>query len=653
PWSASKKRRRQRSRRSSQEERVAVHIVLLHQHPQHLSNFSQITDFIRCNMQWFTFACLFIFPVIAVAHERPAWTWTCENKKCEKKELLGNDTPQSMAVCKLLCDPNLNLWPRPTGEFRMSQRLVPVNPHSISVEYVGSGELKDDLREIIQKVGRLFQTELGKEAGVENLKADSPSTYSLFVELDIKDPKSYRFTSDTDEGYQLLIGTQDTRVKATITAQTYFGARHGLETLSQLVIYDDVSRHLVVPDDVYLNDRPAYPYRGILLDTSRSYFSVKSIKRTLDAMAANKLNTFHWHMTDSHSFPFQSKKYPQFSHYGAYTPRKVYTHDDIRSIVEYGRVRGVRVLPELDQPAHVGEGWQWAPNTTVCFKAEPWQQYCVEPPCGQLDPTNDYVYDILGNLYSEFLELFDSDIFHMGGDEVNFNCWNSSETITKWMANNNYGRSEADFIRLWKNFQERSYARLIKANGGKQLPVVLWTSHLTLKGQVHLNLEKEKYIIQIWTKGNDEIVPELVNQGFRVIFSNYEALYFDCGFGAWVGAGNNWCSPYIGWQKVYDNDPLNLLKQQGVNVDNPETQKLVWGAEATLFTEQADEAALDSRLWPRASALAERLWSRPSEDWHQAEFRILEQRERLVRRGIMSDLLEPEWCVQNQGYCYL
>lgn len=109
----------------------------------------------------------------------------------------------------------------------------------------------------------------------------------------------------------------------TITAPTYFGARHGLETLGQLIVYDFVSSGLMMPSEIEVRDRPAYPYRGVLLDTARSYISVPTLRRLVDTMAANKLNTFHWHITDSHSFPFQSRAYPQMSQYGAYAPHKV------------------------------------------------------------------------------------------------------------------------------------------------------------------------------------------------------------------------------------------------------------------------------------------------------------------------------------------
>lgn len=114
---------------------------------------------------------------------------------------------------------------------------------------------------------------------------------------------------------------------------------------------------------------------------------------------------------------------------------QVYTEQDIVDLVEFARVRGIRIVPEFDAPAHVGEGWQWADNqqATVCFKKEPWQKFCVEPPCGQINPVSEFAYQILQGIYSDMENLFDSDLFHMGGDEVSIGCWNSSQVITDWM----------------------------------------------------------------------------------------------------------------------------------------------------------------------------------------------------------------------------
>lgn len=153
---------------------------------------------------------------------------------------------------------------------------------------------------------------------------------------------------------------------------------------------------------------------------------------------------------------------------------------------------------------------------------------------------------------------FQPDIFHMGGDEVNFNCWNSTDSIVEWMATEKgWGRSEEDFVKLWNYFQEQALERLYKKAGG-QIPAIMWTSHLTQKEYVLDYLPKDKYIIQIWTKGDDEQVTNLLNNDYKLILSNYDALYLDCGFAGWVTDGNNWCSPYIGWQKVYDNKPINI-----------------------------------------------------------------------------------------------
>lgn len=359
-------------------------------------------------------------------------------------------------------------------------------------------------------------------------------------------------------------------------------------------------------------------------------------------MAMVKLNTFHWHITDSHSFPLEVKSRPELYKLGAYSPRKVYTHEDIADIVEYGRVRGIRVMPEFDAPAHVGEGWQHK-NMTACFNAQPWKDYCVEPPCGQLDPTVDEMYSVLQDIYQEMFDLFNPDVFHMGGDEVSVNCWNSSEQIRNWMtAKQGWGLQESDFIRLWGHFQTEAMKRVDKISNGEKVPITLWTSRLTDVPYLDDYIDKERYIIQIWTTGMDPKVTDILKRGFRIIISNYDALYLDCGGAGWVTNGNNWCSPYIGWQKVYENRMENIAGDY---------VPLVMGAEAAIWSEQIDEHSLDQRFWPRASALAERLWSDPKDTWRQAEARMLVHRERLVENGIAAEALQPEWCLQNQNEC--
>lgn len=586
---------------------------------------------------------------IGLAHSEKvynsAWHYTCNGGKCVKEEITENvSSPMSLKVCKLLCLDNGSLWPKPTGHLSLGNSVLPLNVNEINLSGVNAntkvgGLLNENLiifKENVRKLGKVT-TNVG---------------VGLTIQItNVQNPNDVQLTLDTDESYKLQIQQADDKsMIATITATTYFGARNGLETLLQLIVFDDLRDQIQIIRDAYIEDKPAFPYRGILLDTSRNFVSVEVIKNTIEAMSMSKMNTFHWHITDSHSFPYQSKTYPLFTKYGAYSKDKVYTKDDIKDIMKYALLRGVRVLPEFDAPAHVGEGWQWVGhNTTVCFKAEPWQSYCVEPPCGQLNPTSDKVYEILEGIYKEMLDDFHPDIFHMGGDEVNVNCWNSSDIIKNWMLAKGWNLSESSFYLLWDYFQEKAFEKLTLANGGKQIPAVVWTSGLTSEENIK-HLDPSKYIIQIWTTGTDDTIGRLIRNNFKVILSNYDALYLDCGFGAWVGQGNNWCSPYKGWQLIYDNSPLNILRSQGFGADK---KHLMLGGEATLWTEQVDSTAVDSRLWPRSAAFAERLWSDPASTWIHAEHRMLIHRERLVQRGISADRLEPEWCAQNQGYCYL
>ncbi|KAL0880616.1 hypothetical protein ABMA27_001846 [Loxostege sticticalis] len=579
-----------------------------------------------------------LFFIQCVAAEDAVWRWSCDNGKCVKvrNDPRSSEPALSLEACKMFCNEYGLLWPRPTGETDLGNFLSKINLDSIEVHVMKKG-VTDDLMEA---AGKRFK----EKVSLAVPKGLKPKLTGKGVDVFLvnENPDNRAFSLDMDESYGLRVSPSAAdRVNATISANSFFGVRHGLETLSQLFVYDDIRDHLLMVRDVIINDKPVYPYRGILLDTARNYYSVEAIKRTIEAMAAVKLNTFHWHITDSQSFPFVTSKRPNLYKLGALSPQKVYTKDAIREVVKFGLEHGVRVLPEFDAPAHVGEGWQDT-DLTVCFKAEPWKVYCVEPPCGQLNPTKEELYEYLEDIYTDMAEVFDTDIFHMGGDEVSETCWNSSETIQNFMVQNRWDLNKESFLKLWNYFQQKAQDKAYKAFG-KKLPLILWTSTLTNYKHIDDFLSKDDYIIQVWTTGFDPQIKGLLEKGYRLIMSNYDALYFDCGYGAWVGAGNNWCSPYIGWQKVYDNSPAVLALER---------RDQVLGGEAALWSEQSDTSTLDGRLWPRAAALAERLWAEPATTWQDAEYRMLHIRERLVRMGIQAESIQPEWCYQNEGYCY-
>jgi len=586
------------------------------------------------------------------------WAWVCRDSKCVKElhhaiRVAGEET-YSLAACKLVCNPDSTLWPIPRDFMNISQTFVSFLPKNLDFYEVSTptAETKALMMEAIDIY--IKQIEATRPPGINDKEFLTSLDHKVKVRVSIT-ANDTQLKLSTEEKYELIITTtKPLETNVFISAYSFFGARHALETLSQLIAWDESIPALIIMKDVEIRDSPAFPHRGLLIDTSRNFVSVEMIKKTIDAMSQNKLNVFHWHLTDTHSFPFISKREPLLALYGAYSPSQVYRPEDIIDIVHYATVRGVKVVPEFDAPAHVGSGWEWGPSSglgdlALCINKEPWTKYCVEPPCGQLNPVNDNIYPILGNIYKDMSELFNSDIFHMGGDEVHMACWNETQEILDWLKTKDRADSKEDFLYLWSYFQNRSLVELDQAYGNKQ-PVVLWTSGLTEDGHADRFLDPSRYIIQIWTTATDQSIAELYKQGYKLIMSNYDAWYLDCGYGAWVGdAPNNWCSPYIGWQKVYENSPRKLIVNFNVTYD----EKQILGGEAALWSEQVDTTGMEGKLWPRSAALGERLWSDPDTDWRAAEVRLYHQRQRMVTRGIMADALQPEWCHQNEGFCVL
>nr|AEE61398.1 unknown [Dendroctonus ponderosae] len=568
------------------------------------------------------------------------WHYECTDGYCEKTLITENTTsPLSLAECNILCLDYASVWPQPTGNISIDNlTLIDVSAFSFT------SEENTTISSLVEAAFGIFTCQFTLQLPRKPFLRNASSNGSAVqVQFEITDQDTEQLSFGTNESYTVRgLATDDGAINVTITAETFFGARHALETLSQLVVFDDLRNRTLFPASIAVSDQPAFNWRGVCLDTARNYITPKAIKRTLRAMAASKLNTFHWHLTDTASFPYVSSSHPELSEYGAYSSSKVYTDDDVKSIIEYARVRGIRVVPELDSPAHVGEGWQTS-GVLTCFNQKPWTDYCAEPPCGQFDPSQSGVYDILEDLYGDLLTQFGTDVFHMGGDEVNVACWNITSNLTAWMVDEmGWGLSKSDFQeKVWPYFQNESAQRLYK-QAGAQIPIILWSSDLTALDNVTSILPPEDYIIQIWDSADSSSIQTLLSQNYSVILSNYDGLYLDCGFAGWVTNGTNWCSPYKGWQTVYDNKPVNIA---GTSVAQ------VLGGETVLWTEEAESDTVDSRLWPRAAAFAETLWSAPETTWEAAEERMLFHRERLVALGIGADALQPEWCRRNQQNC--
>jgi len=137
-------------------------------------------------------------------------------------------------------------------------------------------------------------------------------------------------------------------------------------------------------------------------------------------------------------------------------------------------------------------------------------------------------------------------------------------------------------------------------------------------------------VIQTWVEANQTLPAQLLSKGYRLILATKDTWYLDHGF--WG------TTKYHSWRVAYDN---KLLQNPGV-----------LGGEAAMWAELVDQNSLDVKVWPRAAAVAERLWSDPTTSSLSAEARLQQLRKRLILRGITPDAISPEYCTQNEEACY-
>ena len=226
--------------------------------------------------------------------------------------------------------------------------------------------------------------------------------HRISIHIDVLRGNKSKLNLETDESYELEIvppgkSTSYELYVVQITARSYFGARHGLETLNQLITYDEITDSLQTYTSAFISDAPIFRYRGVMIDTARNWITPQVIKKVIDGMSYNKLNILHWHLTDAESIPFKTKnvsiidktafRLSDLSKWGSYSEKKVYSVKDIKEIVEYAKVRGVKIVPEIGGPGHLFSGWEMVEKKypelgkiILCDKSNA----CAAPPCGQV-----------------------------------------------------------------------------------------------------------------------------------------------------------------------------------------------------------------------------------------------------------------------------
>lgn len=371
-----------------------------------------------------------------------------------------------------------------------------------------------------------------------------------------------------DESYRLVVDAAG----AHLSAVQPLGVLRGIETFLQLV--QPEATGFGVPA-VSIEDHPRFPWRGLSYDVARHFMPVGEVERTLDGMAAVKLNVFHWHLSDNQGFRVESKLFPRLQEFGS--GGQFYTQEQIRDVIAYARDRGIRVIPEFDIPGH-------ATAILVAYPAlaTPPAPKDVDHTFGVLDavmdPTNPAVYTFLDRFIGEMAALFPDAYFHIGGDEVNGKLWRESPKVKAFKAAEHYQPSAKDpdsNIALHAYFNRK--LEPIVAKHGKHMEG--WDEILTP------DLPKS-ILIQSW-RGQKSLA-EGARQGYRGILS--AGYYLDLVEHA---------------SEHYAVDPLG---GDAANL-TPEQQARILGGEAAMWSEMVTPETIDSRIWPRLAVIAERLWS--------------------------------------------
>ncbi len=364
-----------------------------------------------------------------------------------------------------------------------------------------------------------------------------------------------------DESYVLEV----TPKGAKLTAATPLGTLHGLQTFLQLV---EVSPGGFAAPALTIRDKPRFPWRGTMIDVARHFIPMDILKRNLDGMEAVKINVFHWHLSENQGFRVESRKFPKLHQMGS--DGLYYTQDEVRDLIAYARERGIRVVPEFDIPGHSTAWFVGYPE--LASGPGPYQierQWGIFDPA--FDPTNEKVYKFLEQFAGEMAKIFPDRFFHVGGDEVNGKQWDANPKIQEFIKLHGLKDNEG----LQAYFNKRLQA--IVAKHGKSM--IGWDEVLDA------SLPKD-ITIQSWR--GQESLAAAAKQGYRGILSN--GWYLDLG---WPAA------------RHYAVDPMS---DAAANLSTEEKTRIL-GGESCMWTEYVNAENIDSRIWPRNAAIAERLWS--------------------------------------------
>jgi hexosaminidase len=445
-----------------------------------------------------------------------------------------------------------NLMPVPASLRLLGSRMKVEPTFTVAVQGHSDARLLAGIERAVRRLERRTGLEFARSL------ADIPAAANLVIQCRGAGPATPELGQD--ESYALEVSDR----QAFINAATVVGALRGLETFLQLVTAD--ASGYVVPE-TRIGDRPRFPWRGLLIDAARHWQPVEVIKRNIDGMAAVKLNVLHWHLTEDQGFRVESKAFPRLHQLGS--DGDYYTQEEVREVIAYAAARGVRVVPEFDIPGHTTSWFVGHPELATApgpYQIE--RRYGVFD--ASMDPTREETYRFLDRFLGEMAALFPDAYMHIGGDEVTGKHWRLSPQVQAFMAKQGLKDNHA----LQAYFNQR-VSRIVQKHGKK---MVGWDEI------VHPDLPRD-IVVQSWR--GPQSLAEGARQGYQGILSN--GYYLD---------------HLLPAATHYLVDPL----PEGSGLNEQEAARVL-GGEACMWAEYVGPETIDSRIWPRMAAIAERLWS--------------------------------------------
>jgi hexosaminidase len=477
----------------------------------------------------------------------------------------------NLALFKKHASLNLFSWFLIAAMSTRAQSPVELNVMPLPAKFqLGSGSLKidgaftyafagfHDAR--LDRAGQRFLSTLNHQTGIVfgHSPAD-PLKATLLITTD-HDSKPVQEVGE-DESYTLDV----TPAGAKLHAANTLGTLRGFQTFLQLV---SVTGDGFAATAVSIQDQSRFQWRGLMIDVARHFIPLDVVKRNLDGMEAVKMNVFHWHLSDNEGFRVESRKFPKLQEEGS--DGQFYTQAEIRDLVGYARDRGIRVVPEFDMPGHSTAwfvGYPEYASGTGPYQLE--RKWGVFDPA--MDPTNEKTYKFLNELLGEMAKLFPDQYLHIGGDEVNGKEWDSNPKIQAFMKTHDI----KDNVALQAYFSQHVQELVVKHG---KTPIG-W-DEILVPG-VSKNI-----VIHSWRGA--ESLAAAAKDGYHGILSN--GYYIDLGWSA---------------ARHYAVDPMGGAAASLT----PEEKERILGGEATMWSEYVNWENIDSRVWPRTAAIAERYWS--------------------------------------------